>query len=296
MFSERAAMGQYGPINQEKRQHLPLKQHSSFIRCVLAIVAAAVVCSASVRAEGPQRVLSLDYCADQFVLQLVPRENIAALSMDAREPFSFLREEAVGIPQQSARTEAVLLARPDLVVSSYGGGPGLKSFLERSGIALVQVGWIEDLAGVRRNLLQIGEALGNPGGAARLLEDFDTRLAALREARAGAPRRALYVTPGGVTGGPGTLVHELLLAAGLHNFAERPGWQALPLERLAYEQPDVLVNASFVADQHPWSAARHPLLAERLRDLPAVSLPGAWTACGGWFLIEAVEAMAVLAR
>jgi iron complex transport system substrate-binding protein len=263
---------------------------------VFAAAVALVLHAMSARAEVPQRVLSLDYCADQFVLQLVPRERIAALSMDAREPFSFLRQEAAGIPQQSARTEAVLLARPDLVVSSYGGGPGLKAFLRRAGIPLVQVGWIEDLAGVRGNLLQMGGALGNPEGAARLLADFDRRLAALRAQAAAERRRALYVTPGGVTGGPGTLVHELLLAAGLANFAERPGWQPLPLERLAYEQPEVLVNASFVADQHPWSAARHPLLAERLRDLPSVSLPGAWTACGGWFLIEAVEAMAALAR
>jgi iron complex transport system substrate-binding protein len=160
----------------------------------------------------------------------------------------------------------------------------------------VRVGWIEDLAGVRRNLIQMGEALGNPAEAEALLTDFDRRLASLAATAPTSRPSALYVTPGGVTGGPGTLVHELLGAAGLENFALRRGWQPIPLERLAYEQPEVLVNASFVADQHPWSAARHPLLASQLADLPAVSLPGAWTACGGWFLIEAVEAMAELAR
>lgn len=257
----------------------------------------ALLCLAAFPAvAAPERVLSLDYCADQFVLELVPRERIAALSMDATEPFSFLRDEAVGIAQQSARAEAVLLAQPDLVVSSYGAGPGLRQFLTRAGVPVVQVGWIEDLAGVRSNLLHMGQALGNSAGAEALLQDFDRRLQALARAAPVQKRQALYVTPGGVTGGPGTLVHELLTAAGLANFADQPGWHALPLERLAYEQPEVLVNASFVADQHPWSAARHPLLARRLRDLPSVSLPGAWTACGGWFLIEAVEAMAALAR
>ena len=99
-----------------------------------------------------------------------------------------------------------------------------------------------------------------------------------------------------MTSGTDTLVHELLRAAGLANFSQRRGWQPLPLERLAYETPDVLVTSRFVEDQHPWSAARHPLLRERLASLPTVNLPGAWTACGGWFLIDAIEAMAALAR
>jgi iron complex transport system substrate-binding protein len=250
----------------------------------------------TVSAAPPQRVISLDYCADQFVLQLLPRDRILALSPDSREPFSFLRERAAGIPQVPAQAEAVLLAEPDLVVTSYGGGPKLIGLLRRLNVPVLQVGWIEDLEGVRDNLLAMGEGLGNPAGAQALLHDFDERLASLRMTNSPSRREALYLTPGGVTGGPGTLVDELLEAAGLANFTRQPGWQPLPLERLAYEQPDVLVSASFVADQHPWSAARHPLLTLQLQGLPSVSLPGAWTACGGWFLIEAVEAMAVLAR
>jgi iron complex transport system substrate-binding protein len=265
------------------------------MRCT-AIAFALLTMLLSVHSDAaPRRVVSLDYCADQFVLQLLPRERILALSPDATEPFAYLRELAAGIPQVRPRAEDVLLLEPDLVVASYGASAHMERLLGRAGIALARVGWIEDLASVRSNLIHMGDALGNAAGARALLEDFDRRLARLAPAAAATGPRALYLTPGGVTGGPGTVIDELLQAAGLENFAGRPGWQSLPLERLAYEQPDLVVSASFVADQHPWSAARHPLLRRQLTGVPTVALPGAWTACGGWFLIEAIEAMAEMA-
>lgn len=247
-------------------------------------------------APRPSRVVSLDYCADQFVLQLVGRDHIAALSPDAQEPFSYLRDAAAGLPQVVSKAEDILLLNPDTVVSSYNTTPALDRLLKRAGVEVLRIGWIDSLESLRGNLLSMGAALGNSTEATRLLRDFDERLARLRIAQIEEGPRALYVTPGGVSAGRDTVVDELLRAAGLRNFETRSGWRDLPLERLAYERPDVVINARFAADQHPWSAARHPLLQRQLGDLPAVSLPGAWTACGGWFLIEAIEAMAVLAR
>lgn len=270
----------------------------SALRMLLTpVLLCAMFISCAVIAKGqPQRVVSLDYCADQFVLALVDRSHILALSTDSRESFSYLRERARGVPQVRALAEDVLLLRPDLVVTSYGGGPGMTRLLQRAGIPTLRIGWTEDLAGVRNNLRLMGEGLGNPRTADALLDDFNRRLQALEYGQVPSRREALYVTPGGVTGGTGTLIHALMTAAGLENFSRRPGWRSLPLERLAFEQPDLLVTADFLEDQHPWSAARHPLLTDHLDGIPRVALPGAWTACGGWFLIDAIEAMAAAGR
>ena len=40
-----------------------------------------------------------------------------------------------------------------------------------------------------------------------------------------------------------------------------------------------------------WSAARHPLMRTASQH-PVIGLEGAWTACGGWFVLDAAEAMA----
>ena len=63
--------------------------------------------------------------------------------------------------------------------------------------------------------------------------------------------------------------------------------------------PELVVAAFFeseAGDLRNWSATRHPVAQTQLSERPVASLDGAWTACGGWFLIEAVETMAQTAR
>ena len=243
--------------------------------------------------ERAMRIVSLDYCADQYVLKLVDAERILAVSPDAVKPFSYMREAAVGVPTVRPFAEDVLIAGPDLIVRSYGGGPNAAAFFERAGVPVLNVGWASDLDGVRAVMQNMAEGLGEPERGAQIVADMDARLAAVLPAQ--DDRRALYMTPFGVTTGPGSLVHEMLVAAGLRNYQEAQGWHPLPLERLAYERPDMVVAAFFEGDsgsKDAWSAMRHPVARAQVRDLPSVQLEGAWTSCGAWFLVDAVEALA----
>ena len=268
------------------------------VRAILAAAASLSLLACAQAGErgagAPRRIVSLDYCADQYVLKFADREDILALSPDAEKRYSYMRAEAAGIPTVRPRTADVLVLEPDLVVRTYGGGHDIANFMEKPGVPVVQIGFPQTLAEVREEVLRAGAALGKPEKARKLVADMDRRLDAL--ARRGFPRKTvLYMTPAGVTTGEGTLVHELFEAAGVENFQKQPGWNPLPLERLAYERPD-MVAASFFesATNHVdnWSAARHPVAQAQLRELPVVPLEGAWTACGGWFVLDAVEALA----
>ena len=250
--------------------------------------------AASAVAAPLPRVVSLDYCADQYVLKFADREDILALSPDAGKRFSYMRTEAAGIPTVRPRTADVLALQPDMVVRTYGGGHDIADFMQDPGVPVVQIGFPQSIAEVRGEVLRVGTELGKPDEAAALVAEMDRRLKALAD-RTGPPREVLYMTPAGVTAGEGTLVHELFVAAGLRNFQDRPGWNPLPLERLAYERPDLIAAAFFEsATNHVdnWSAARHPVARAQLRELPVVPLEGSWTSCGGWFLLDAVEALA----
>lgn len=245
-------------------------------------------------AHAPRRIVSLDYCADQYVLQFAEREDIVALSPDADKSFSYLRAEASDIAQVRPRSADVLALEPDLVVRSYGGGPQVGAFLERAGVELVQISYPATIAEVRGEVTRIGSALGKADEATALVAKMDARLARYRSFERPGPT-ALYMAQGGVTSGKGSLVHELMVAAGLSNFQDRASWNPIPLERLAYERPDLVVASFFENDAggtHNWSAARHPIAQKQLSELPVAQVEGAWTACGGWFLVEAVEAMA----
>lgn len=268
------------------------------VRTILAALVCLLLCACSQVAErgadAPRRIVSLDYCADQYVLKFADREDILALSPDARKRFSYMRAEAAGIPTVRPRAADVLALQPDMVVRTYGGGHDIADFMQEPGVPVVQIGFPQSIAEVRDEMLRVGTELGKPDEAEKLVADMDRRLKALAE-RSGPQREVLYMTPAGVTAGEGTLVHELFVAAGLENFQDRPGWNPLPLERLAYERPDLIAAAFFESQTNHvdnWSAARHPVARAQLLELPVVPLEGAWTSCGGWFLIDAVEALA----
>lgn len=268
---------------------------------MLALAACLFAASCEPRPVKPsgaaRRIVSLDYCADQFVLGLAERGRILAVSPDAGAAFSYMRAAAEGLPTVRPRAEDVLMLEPDLVVRSYGGGPRARAFFERAGVPVLQIGLVDDIDDARAAVRDAARGLGAPEQGEALVAEMDARL---ERARVHDPEtRALYVTPAGFTAGPGTLVHHLFAAAGLGNFQPRPGWRPIPLERLAYESPDLVAAASFgPAHDHEdaWTPFRHPVAQRALRSLPAAALDGATTSCGGWFLADAVEALAALHR
>ena len=245
------------------------------------------------RPEGPAgRIVSLDYCADQFVLGLADREHVLALSPDAREDFSYLRAAAAGLPSVRPRAEDVLALRPDVVVRSYGGGPRAPAFFERAGVPVLQIDFAPDVEAVRDRIRQAAAALGVPARGDALIAGMDDRLAKARERSRGG--RALYLAPSGVAAGAGTFVDHLIDEAGLDNFDDQFGWRSIPLERLAYATPDFYAVPRFTNTNHNlvWTPFRHPVTVRRVQAGPTISVDGATTSCGAWFLADAVEALA----
>ena len=244
-------------------------------------------------APAPTRIVSLDYCADQFVLKLVDRDRILAVSPGARQGFSYMRDAAVGLATVRPVAEDVLVLNPDAVVRSYGGGPGAPALFARADVRVVQVDWASDLVDVLINIERVADDLGVPRRGEELAANVKARLAAITGGSGGP--HALYVTPAGVTAGPGTLIHEMLTAAGLTNFQETSGWHPIPLEHLAYDQPDLVAAGFFDTMTHftgAWSSTRHPVAQRQLSDRDVIFLKGAWIACGGWFVMDAIEALA----
>ena len=252
--------------------------------------------------ERPQRIVSLDYCADQYVLKMVDPDRILAVSPDADKAFSYMRERAKqlkegGLKSVRPSAEDVLILKPDLAVRSYGGGPSAARFFEKAGIPVLNVGWAGDIDGIKRVTREMADGLGVPETGEAIVMDMETRLAAIKSK--GDSNTVLYMTPSGVTSGPGSLVDEMLTSAGLINFQTEPGWRPLPLERLAYEQPELIAAAFFDTNdvkKDKWSAMRHPIAKRQIKTLPTVSLSGAIMSCGGWFTLDGIEALASAAE
>lgn len=239
-----------------------------------------------VPAGGGDRIVSIDYCADQMVLGMVERERIAAVSRDVTSDPAFALRLAEGVPRVRPDVEAVLALRPTLVVRSYGGGPRFSEAMERAGVPVFTLPYAASLADIDRAMATAGAALDAQARAGQLRREFEAALAEAEQARrTKAPSRALYVTPGDVTTGPGSLVADLLDAAGYATIERRPGWHRLPLEQMASTKPDLVVRAFFESPAHlqdRWSSASHRALAEAVSGVPQVTVSGSELACGNW--------------
>ena len=272
----------------------------------LALIAAAALtagCGARGRpAQAPDggagdRIVSLDYCADQLVLGLVPPARVAAVSPEVGNDPLFAARLAAGKPRVRLDAEQIIALRPTLVVRSYGGGPRMAATLRRAGIRVYDLPYVERLADVAPAMRQAGDALHARPAAAARISHFERQLAYARPG--GSPARALYLTPGSYTTGPGTLVHDVMVSAGLTSVEQRPGWHRLALEQLVRHPPRVVVRGFFESNAHRqdhWSASGHRALAAATADARRVDLPGSWLACGNWRVGEAVAALANHAR
>lgn len=247
--------------------------------------------------QAASRVVSLDQCADQFMLALAPREAITGLSSRALARDSWMRSQAVGLPIRRATAESVLGARPDLVVRYWGGDERLQEALVRRGVRVVKIDDATDFDGVRANVRKVAVALDRRDAGEALVRRMDANLAQARGAWKG--QSALYLTPSGYTAGSGTLVDAMLSAAGMRNAATRPGFAEAPLEKIVMRPPSSFVLGFFdmlSAAFERWGMGRHVALQKRLPGHTAASLPGAALGCPGWFAADAAAELAKARR
>lgn len=237
-------------------------------------------------------VVSLDYCADQFVLGLADREQVLAVSHGADKPHSYLREQAAGIRQIRSTTEDVIALGPDLVVTHWGAEPRALAMYRRFGIQVHQIGWSADIEAAKTETQRAADAMGQSARGEALI-------AAMPEAATPSGRVAVYVTPGGLTTGDATLAGAIIRHAGLKNAAGGSGWQALPFETLLLNPPQFAVTAFFDFDtdkQDHWSVTRHPLMQRALGTADAAAMNEARIICPAWFVADEAAALAEAAQ
>lgn len=247
--------------------------------------------------EQDRRFMSVDYCADQYVMALAERSDVVAVSREADTEYSYLASKASTYKKVRPTIEEILMEDPELVVRQWGGGYGASQFMERLNLPVAQVSFAQDLEATRYDLTNIGKALEGHASAQTILSDMNARLAKLRRATAAItePKTAIYITPGGLTSGAGTFIDVILREAGLANLIasmEHKGWTEMNLEMLIQNPPDVFVGAFFdLKSNHvnQWSVARHHLLRQMMTETPTVLVPGRMVACSAWFAVDAIE-------
>jgi iron complex transport system substrate-binding protein len=253
-------------------------------------------------AGRPQRIVSLDLCTDQLLVELADRSRIAAVTFLAADPaVSATPARAKGIPVTHGAAEDVLSYDPDLVLAGpYGVSPtvGLLRRLKRN---VVIVPLAADLEGVRASVRAVAVAIGEEAKGEAIVAAFDRRLAGLprplpRPSGAPAPTALIYQVGGSVSGA-GSLADAVLAAAGFRNMAAeyrltRAG--QVPLELLVARPPDLIVLSSAAGEYRTVATdnLRHPALESLRRRQASIELPWQLWLCGTPRTAEAVARLA----
>jgi iron complex transport system substrate-binding protein len=242
---------------------------------------------------SPQRIVSLNPCADALLRALADPAQIRAVShysQDARAtlvPLDWARR----FPATTGTAEEVLALRPDLVVASPHVALPTLAALDRLGVAVLKLPVPRSVAESRAQVEALAQALGHPRRGAALSDAIAA--AVVRNRRSGAPVGALIWQGGGLVPGPGTLADELLAITGHANRAaqHRIGeWGMLGLERLVADPPAILYTGA--RDDSGGRLHAHPAIAGLRHRIAVERFPAALLSCAGPTIIAATDVLA----
>ena len=211
----------------------------------------------------PQRIVSLLPAATEILFELGVGERIVGRTRWGVHPPAAERIPDVGDGIRPS-VEAVVALDPDLVIL-YDGETNRETQERFARLKVPTLPLRHDtLADLRRNILQLGEVIGCPAGAAALVRRVEDGLASVSEATAARRRVRVYYDAWAeppITIGRGSFIDSLLRVAGATNiFGDLAGASPrVSLEAIIERDPERIVVAvpPQAGDRPPDLAARH---------------------------------------
>ncbi|MFT4090661.1 MAG: ABC transporter substrate-binding protein [Asticcacaulis sp.] len=240
--------------------------------------------------SAPLKVVSLDMCADQYALGLLPRENLLGVSVRSRHGDSYFREKAVAVPQRRLSLETLLMLKPDAVVRTWGGDLKLLSGLEARGIKIIQINEVSDFSQAGSEVTRIAALMGVPEAGTKQAALMQKAVAG--KSAVGKGRQVLYYTPSAWSAGSDTWVGEIFKTLGFRMASEQSGYHYLSPEVFLRQTADIYA-LGFYDDAYAMRRVpgRHPLVRKKLEAGHRITVPSAVLACPAWYSAFELEAM-----
>lgn len=240
----------------------------------------------------PQRIVSINLCADQLVLALADKGQIAGLTKNATDTaMSGEAAKAHGISLLSNSAEQILAIEPDLIVGMPASRSAALAALPTQTYPLLDLDTANTLDAIYTSIRETAIAVGHPERGDALIARMEGELAGLP--KPGKGRVAAYYQRRGYMTGTGTLIDELMTRVGLVNLAGKlgkPPLSQLSIEEMVAARPDFLIveSATDVVTDQGSEMLHHPAI----KDIPRISVPQAWTVCGSPAYTQAARSMA----
>jgi iron complex transport system substrate-binding protein len=261
----------------------------------------AMLCGAARSSESTpqrvQRIVSINMCTDQLLLDLAEPAQIAGLSPFARDrKLSWLAVKADALPVLSGTAEEVMVLRPDLVVADRYTKSATRQFIRAQAIAMEEFDPVVTIKEARQQIIRMGALTGASERAKLRVAEIDSALVSLQAATASARLRVLPISRRGWVSGSKSLVSELLDVAGLGNAADDLGFQSggfASLETIVQLRPDaiLLTSDTSVSEDQGSALLLHPAIEKLFPPERRLVVPQQLTVCGGPMLAQAMRVL-----
>jgi iron complex transport system substrate-binding protein len=240
----------------------------------------------------PQRIVSLNLCADQLLVSLADKDQIAGLTRNADDPeMSAVAAKLGNLPMLGNAAEEILDIHPDLVIGMPTRRSAALGALQDQDYPSLDLKTAHNLDDIYTSIAATAQAIGYADRGVQMVADIRQQLADI--GTVGQGRVAAYYQRRGFMTGTGTLIDDLMIRSNLVNLATKIGKPSLAqvsLEEMVDAKPDFIImesSTAAISDQGS-EMLHHPALA----NIPRLYVPQAWTVCGSPAYVQAAHSLA----
>jgi iron complex transport system substrate-binding protein len=246
----------------------------------------------------PVRIISINMCTDQLLLDLAIPSQIAGLSPFVRDAARSWAADRVGDrPVLSGTAEEIMLLKPDHVLSGRYTKRATREFIRAQAVPLAEFDAVRSVAEAKEQIMRVARLVGAQTAGERRIAEMEAASARLKAMSVAQSLHILPLSRRGWVAGRESLVSDLLKTAGLINAADDIGLKQggfLSLEAIVKLRPDaVLITSENGSAEDQGSAMLlHPAIASLFPPERRIVIPEMLTICGGPMLTGAMNRLA----
>jgi iron complex transport system substrate-binding protein len=267
-------------------------------RAFALMVISIIIGSSQWSYAAPTRIVSINPCLDQILIEVADPKQISALSyysLDHRS--SLITERAKYFPSTYGSAEEVMALKPDLVLASTYSSKSTLRTLKKLNANLALFALPNSIEISAQQVTRIAELVGHPERGIALNQRINEALAKAKIQSLNPPISALVYQANGFVPGEKTLINQVMNHSGFTNQASAYGikyWGIVHLEDLLHSPPKVLFTPTTQNEVGSWSSriVTHPVFTKLPTNIMRESpFPEALMSCAGPTLIPLAEAL-----
>ena len=236
------------------------------------------------------RVVSLNLCADAYLMAFAKPEQILGLTQQSSDPtLSAFVVEASNFPVSGGRMANILEQQPDIIIINNYSPPPNKALMDRLGIKIVKLDAANSYQSARTEILQLGKAIHRLEAAKAYLAQLDKELEDARHTELTYMPSIINYQRRGIVVGETHILDDIIQLAGAQNLGRDTGRTIGPmsLENLIRLQPDYVLSISENDEQTLKAQDRgseilsHPALQKMFSAERHIFIPQNLTVCAG---------------